>query len=144
MKKIIFIALSFILSAGIVSAQDMATATETYNSAAGAVSMGDYQSALGYFQQALEMGEACGEEGAELVANCKSYIPQVMLEIGKDYIQAKDYAKAIEQLAATVAKAEEYSNPDVAASASELIPQVYMQQGNDLLKVKDFAGAAGS
>ena len=127
MKKIIFIALSFILSAGIVSAQDMATATETYNSAAGAVSMGDYQSALGYFQQALEMGEACGEEGAELVANCKSYIPQ-----------------AIEQLAATVAKAEEYSNPDMAASASELIPQVYMQQGNDLLKVKDFAGAAGS
>lgn len=144
MKKIIFIALSFILSAGIVSAQDMATATETYNSAAGAVSMGDYQSAFAYFQQALEMGEACGEEGAELVANCKSYIPQVMLEIGKDYIQAKDYAKAIEQLAATVAKAEEYSNPDVAASASELIPQVYMQQGNDLLKVKDFAGAAGS
>ena len=90
------------------------------------------------------MAEACGEEGAELVANCKSYIPQVMLEIGKDYIQAKDYAKAIEQFAATVAKAEEYSNPDVAASASELIPQVYMQQGNDLLKVKDFAGAAGS
>ena len=133
MKKIIFIALSFILSAGIVSAQDMATATETYNSAAGAVSMGDYQSAFAYFQQALEMGEACGEEGAELVANCKSYIPPVMLEIGKDYIQAKDYAKAIEQLAATVAKAEEYSNPDVAASASELIPQVYMQQGNDLL-----------
>ena len=70
MKKIIFIALSFILSAGIVSAQDMATATETYNSAAGAVSMGDYQSALGYFQQALEMGEACGEE-CDLCGFCR-------------------------------------------------------------------------
>ena len=91
MKKFLLSLAAVILAAGTMAAQDMAQATETYNNGAMSLQMGDNASALAYFEQALTMGEACGEEGAELVANCKDIIPQVTLAIAKDMLQAGDY-----------------------------------------------------
>ena len=145
MKKIILITLSlFAISAASLSAQDMAAATETYNNGATALNMGDNEGALQYFRDALTMAEACGEEGADIVANCKSYIPVIALSIAKGEIKAGDYDGAVAGLEEAIKIAGEYENADVAAEASDLIPQVYLQKGNTLLKAKDFAGAAAS
>ena len=46
-----------------VSAQDLATATETYNNGAMELQMGNMEAALTNFQSALEMAEALGEQG---------------------------------------------------------------------------------
>lgn len=144
MKKIILIAIAAMFAAATVSAQDMAQATETYNNGAVALQMGDNAGALEQFQKALEMGEAAGEEGAELVSNCKDIIPQLMLQIGKDKIKAQEYDEAIAQLESTAAKAKEYGNAGIENDAQELIPQVMMQKANTLLNAKDFAGAAAA
>ena len=121
MKKIILIALSLAVSAVSLSAQDMAAATDAFNNGATALSMGDNQGAIDYFKQALPLAEACGEEGAEIVATCKDRIPRLVLAIGKDYIQATEYDKAIQQL------------------------QEAINAGKDtLFKSKDFAGAVES
>ena len=144
MKKIILIALSTVISAVVVSAQDMATATETYNNGATALNMGDNEGALQYFKDALAMAEACGEEGAEMVANCKSYIPVIALSIAKGQIKDGDYDGAVAKLDEAIEIAEEYENAEVVTEAAELIPQVYLQKGNTLLNAKDFAGAAES
>ena len=98
MKKIFLSLAAAVLAAATVTAQDMAQATETYNNGAMALQMGDNAGALAYFEQALTMGEACGEEGAELVTNCKDIIPQVTLAIAKDMLQAEDYDNALTQL----------------------------------------------
>lgn len=144
MKKIFITLAAAILTAGAVAAQDMQQATDTYNNGAMALQTGDNAGALEYFKQALTMAEACGEEGADVVNNCKNIIPNVELSIAKDYIKAEDYLKAVEQLGKAIASAKEYANAEVETEATELVPQVYMAQGNSLVKAKDYAGAAAA
>jgi tetratricopeptide (TPR) repeat protein len=144
MKKIVIVLASLLLFAGVASAQDMAQATETYNSGAAALSDGDKAKALELFLQALKEGEACGEDGAELVGNCKSIIPTIKLSIAKDYIKDSQFDTAISALAEAVEAGKEYGSEETVAEAEKLIPQVKMQKANDLLQAKDFAGAAAA
>lgn len=144
MKKFLLSLAAAVLAAGTIAAQDMATATETYNNGAMALQTGDNATALAYFEQALALGEACGDEGAELVGNCRDIIPQVTLAIAKDMIQSNDLDNAVLQLQKAVESAGKYGKPEVADEANSLAPQVYMQKGNILLNAKDFAGAAAA
>ena len=145
MMKKIFLALTAVVMTAIsVSAQDLATATETFNNGAMELQMGNMEAALTNFQSALEMAEALGEQGAEIAANCKGAIPQVMFSVAKGYIKDENYEGALSQLEATIAAAKKYENAEVAAEAAEFIPQVYMQQGNTALKAKDMATAVAA
>ena len=141
MKKIIIAIAAMVMTAGFVSAQDMAQATELYNNGATAISMENWTEALDYFQKALEMGDYIGEEAQELVANCKKAIPGVSLQIAKDLIKAEKYDEAATKLDAAAKIAEEFENAEVAAEAKDLVPKMWMQKGADALKLKDFAGA---
>ena len=138
MKKIILAMAAFACSMSLMTAQDLATATATYNSGAEALTMGNKTSALEYFQKALTMAEALGDEGADVVANCKSAIPSVILSIGKDFSNAK--AKFVE--AAEVAK--KYGNQEVTAEVESLLPtvgkRIALAKVNDAMKNKDIAG----
>ena len=58
MKKFVLTLAAMIMAAGIVSAQDLATATETYNNGAEQLSLGNKEAALSSFQEALAMGES--------------------------------------------------------------------------------------
>lgn len=142
MKKIFVLFSAAVLSAGMAFAQDINQATEIYNNGAMELQMGNTEAALENFQNALAMAETLGEEGAEMAANCKTYIPQLMSSIAKGLIKDENYDAAIEQLNKTVETAELYENAEVAAEAKELIPSVYLSKGNSLLKAKDMAGAA--
>ena len=144
MKKIIVVLASLVLFAGMASAQDMAQATETYNSGAAALSDGDKAKALELFLQALKEGEACGEDGAELVGNCKNVIPTIKLSIAKDYIKESQFDTALTALAEAIEAGKEYGSEETVSEAEELIPQVKMQKATDLLQAKDFAGAAAA
>ena len=86
MKKFILAVAALFMAASMVSTQDMAEATEQYNNGATALSIKNYTGALEYFQKALEMGTAIGEEADEIVANCKEVIPGVILHIAKNHI----------------------------------------------------------
>lgn len=142
MMKKIFLALTAVVMTAIsVSAQDLATATETFNNGAMELQMGNMEAALANFQSALEMAEGLGEQGAEIAANCKGAIPQVMFSIAKGQIKEKNFEGALAQLDATIAAANKYENADIAAEAGEFIPQVYMQWGNTALQAKDVATA---
>jgi tetratricopeptide (TPR) repeat protein len=142
MKKIILSIAAVLMTAGLMSAQDINAVTEVYNNGAMEIQMGNMEAALAHFQNALTMAEALGDEGAEIAANCKGTIPALMLSIAKDMIKAENYDGAVEQLNKTIETAKTYENAEVEADAVALIPQVYMQKGNDLIKAKDFAGAA--
>jgi tetratricopeptide (TPR) repeat protein len=125
-----------------VSAQDIAQATENYNNGAMELQMGNKDAALNYFQTALTMAEALGEEGAEVATNCKNAIPVLMVSIAKDLIKAENFDGAIEQLNKAIEVAESYGNADAAEDAKTLVPQVLMSKAGDMLNAKNFAGAA--
>lgn len=146
MKKIILALAAALLSAGLLSAQDMATATATYNNGAEALTLGNKEEALKDFQDALKMGEALGADAEELVANCKKAIPGVILSIGKELYNNKDFDGAISKMQEASKVAKEYGIEDVAKEADELIPQISvfkdLETANEAMNKNDFASAA--
>ena len=142
MKKIFLMLVAAAMTALTVSAQDIAQATENYNNGAMELQMGNKDAALNYFQTALTMAEALGEEGAEVATNCKNAIPVLMVSIAKDLIKAENFDGAIEQLNKAIEVAEGYGNADAAEDAKTLVPQVLMSKAGDMLNAKNFAGAA--
>ena len=142
MKKILLTLAAVILSAGMLSAQDMSQATETAKMANESLVAGNKALALTGFQEALAQAAACGAEGEELVATCKGAIPNIMLSIAKDQIKDAKYDDAIVKLNEVVEKAKEYGADEVAEEATTLIPQTLQMKGSDLLKEKNFTAAA--
>jgi len=142
MKRILITLAAVILSAGIVSAQDMSQATETAKMANESLQAGNNELALSGFQEALTLAQACGEDGAELVGTCKGIIPKIMLSIAKGELKAGQFDAAVDKLKEAAKTAEEYSVEGVAEEALPLIPQAFMGKGNSLLKEKNFAAAA--
>ena len=140
MKKIFTFFAAVVMAAGIASAQDINSVTETYNNGALELEMGNKEAALGYFQAALTAAEELGEEGMQIAENCKNTIPVLMGSIAKDLIKAEQFDAALEQLNKTI----EACNTLGTASAEEyksLINQTLMAKGNELINNKDFAGA---
>ena len=144
MKKIILAMAAFACSMSLVTAQDLATATATYNSGAEALTMGNKTSALEYFQKALTMAEALGDEGADVVANCKSAIPSVILSIGKEFYNNKDFSNAKAKFVEAAEVAKKYGNQEVTAEVESLLPtvgkRIALAKVNDAMKTKDIAG----
>ena len=145
MKKLILVLATALLSAGIMSAQDLAQATEMYNNGANALTTGDKKSALEYFQKAYEMGKAIGDEAEELVKNCKQAIPTVMLSMAKELSNNKEYDNALERLQAAITVAKDFAVSEVEEEATSLLPQIElmkdMDAANDAFNAKDLAGA---
>ena len=144
MKKIFLLFTAAVLSAGMAFAQDINQATENYNNGAMELQMGNKESALNYFQTALTMAEALGEEGTDIATNCKNTIPAIMASIAKDLIKAENFDGAIAQLNKAIEAADLYGAADVAEEAKELIPQVVMSKANDLLNAKNYDGAVAA
>ena len=144
MKKIFVAMAAFVVSASLLSAQDLSVATETFNQAATILNdeNGDKAQALTLLQEALTQGEACGEEAADLVATCKKLIPEVTISIAKGLINEGNYDEAVAKLAEAEAKANEYEMAETAAEAKSLAANACLRKGSTLMKAKDFAGAA--
>lgn len=145
MKKIFLFFAAAVMTAGVMSAQDINQATESYNNGAMELQMGNNAAAIENFQTALTMGEALGEEGAELVANCKKAICSAYLSMAKDLYNAKDFEGAVTAFQQTKEVAEGYGEAEIAAEAAELIGQTEMLQyntaGKAAMKAKDYATA---
>ena len=118
-------------------------ATELFNNGATASST-DKAAAIDYFQKAYNMAKALGDEGAEIVGNCKEVIPKLHYSMVNDLIKETKYDEAVAKLEETVAAAKEFGAEDVLANAQKLIPQVMLQKGNALLSAKDYEGAAAA
>ncbi len=148
MKKIILFFAAVIMTAGVLSAQDINQATELYNNGAMELQMGNNGAAIENFQNALTMGEALGDEAAELVANCKKAICSATLAMAKDLYNAKDFANAVTTFEKAKEVAEAYGEAEIAAEAAELVGQTnilkFNTEGKEAMKAKDFATAIAS
>lgn len=143
MKKILATIATLVVAFGTVSAQDLAAVTELYNSGAEAISV-DKASALSSFEQALKLAEALGEEGQEIVANCKNIIPNLKLSLAKDLVKESKFDEAVAALQEVQKVAEAYEAFSVVDEAAGLIPQIKLSKANGLYKAKDFDGAAAA
>ena len=141
MKRLIATIAVFTIALGAAFAQDLAAVTEVYNSGAAAVST-DKASALKSFEEALKQAEALGEEGQEIVTNCKNIIPNIRMSLAKDLVKESKFDEAIAALQEVEKVAEAYEALDVLDEAKTLIPQIKMSKANGLYKAKDYVAAA--
>jgi len=141
MKKLIATIAAFTVSLGAAFAQDLAAVTEVYNAGAEAVST-DKAAALKSFEEALKLAEALGDEGQEIVANCKNIIPNIRMSLAKDLVKESKFDEAVAALQEVEKVAEAYEAFDVADEAKTLVPQVKMSHAGNLLNGKDYDGAA--
>jgi tetratricopeptide (TPR) repeat protein len=144
MKKVFLALAAILMSAAFVSAQDLASVTETYNNGASQLAEGDRAAALASFQDALKAAEALGDEGAEIVANCKNIIPAVVLSMGKELFNNKDFTAAADKFQEAVKIAKDYGVDEVELEAEPLIPAAYFSAGRAAIQAKDMAAAAES
>lgn len=142
MKKIFLALAAILVSAAFVSAQDLATATETFNNGAEQLNSGDKAAALAAFQDALKIAEALGDEGAEIVSNCKDIIPGIVLSIGKELFNGKDFTAAIAKFEEAASIATEYGNDLIPDEVAGLLPTAYFQAGRAAIQAKDMEAAA--
>ena len=145
MKKIFLLIAAALMTAGVAYAQDINEATTNYNNGATELQMGNLEAAVTYFQTALQMGEALGEEAAELVANCKSAICSVTLAMAKELYNSKDFAAAVEAFNKAKEVAETYGDAEMAAEAEDLAAQAHKLQyntaGTAAMRAKDYPTA---
>ena len=148
MKRIFLLITAAVMTAVLVSAQDINEATTNYNSGATELQMGNNAAALTYFQTALQMGESLGEPAAELVTNCKKAICSTTLAMAKDLYNSKDFAGAVTAFNQAKEVAEGYGEAETAAEAAELAVQAtklqYNTEGSAALKAKDYPTAIAS
>lgn len=142
MKKFVISVVAIVLCGSLVNAQDLATATETYNNGATTLNAGDKAGALGFFNQALEMAIALGDEGKDIAENCKIHIPVIQFSIAKEAVNEARYDDAVVELGKTIDVAKQFGDEATAFDAEALIPQVLMQKANSFFNDKNFAAAA--
>ena len=143
MKKLIATLATVVVALGSAFAQDLAAVTELYNAGAEAIST-DKGSALKSFEEALKLAEALGDEGQDIVTNCKNIIPNLKLSLAKDLVKASKFDEAVAALLDVEKVAEAYEAYDVLNEATTLIPQIKMSKANNLYKAKDFDAAAAA
>lgn len=122
-KTLLAICMLSVLSFGPVYGQDLATATDLFNSGAVAFNTNNYASAIESFNKALGMLEGLGEEGAPMLKKCKDILPKVYLRYGRELASGREIDKAVLELQKAVESAKANSMDDIAKEASDLIPQ---------------------
>lgn len=148
MKKIFVILAAMLMSAGLLSAQDLGEATETYNQGATALMSNKKAEALDCFKSALTIAEACGVEGKDLVTKCKEAIPGLLLSIAKELFNEKNFDGALSNLNDAITTATAYGNADILKEATELLPTInsmkFFELANKAKKAKKYTEAISS
>lgn len=120
-------------------AQDYNAAVDTFNNGVQAESKIER---LEMVRSALTQFQACEEaEAAEMIAKCKEIIPSILVSLGKENINEKNYDDAIAYLKEAIAVAKEYGIEGIDEDALDLIHNALMRKGTTLIKANDFAGA---
>ena len=140
MKKIFLTIMVALCGLGFASAQDMEKATEIYNNAAEAIKTNKAE-AITLFEQALEMAGQLGEEGANIVTQCKGILPQLYISVGKEFVGENNLEEAIAKFKKAIEVGEAYGDADVVTEAKELIPQLLMAEANQALNAKNYDAA---
>lgn len=143
MKKILLTIVVALCTMGISAAQDLEKATELYNNAAAAIEKSKAE-AIDLFQQALDMAGKLGEEGQEIVNQCKGIIPKLYISLAKELVNEKKLDEAVAKFKEAIKIGKELGDDEVADEAKTLIPQIQLADANSLLNAKDYEGAVAA
>ena len=145
MKKFFLLFTAVLMTAGVMSAQDLNKAIEAANNGNDAFQLGDYALALEQFQNSLTIAEGLGEEGAEHAETCKSAICNLHMAIAKNHYNDKNFTAAIDAFNKAKEVAAGFGKTEIIEEAGELAKNTQMNLYNSAAavakKAKNYAGA---
>ncbi len=115
-----------------------------FNSGAEEVNAGNFESAIGKFEETIALAEELGEEGNEMKTSAMQQIPALHYRMATDSYKAKDISGAITGFEKTVESCDRYGNDAIKEKALKYIPQLYNAQGKAELKAEDYQAALAS
>lgn len=114
-----------------VQAQDKRAAVQAYNKAQELAKNKQYEESIAKFQEAIDISEKLGAEGADIVQRSKEKIPGVYFDIALNEYRTFQSSQSTSQIDATIAafkKAAEvgkqYGDKSVAQKASGVVPKL--------------------
>ena len=145
MKKFFLLFTAVLMTAGVMSAQDLNKAIEAANNGNDAFQLGDYALALEQFQNSLTIAEGLGEEGAEHAETCKSAICNLHMAIAKNHYNDKNFTAAIDAFNKAKEVAAGFGKTEIVEEAGELAKNtqmnLYISAAAVAKKAKNYAGA---
>lgn len=142
MKKFVLMMATLLAATLLAGAQSMKEATDKAQEANAALMAGNHADALVGFKAALEMAQACGDEGAELTLTCQNAITGIMYSIAKQAFDDGLYDEAIAKAKEAKETAALYGNDEFVGRNESVITNAYTKKAGALMNEKNFEGAA--
>ncbi|MFO7614345.1 MAG: tetratricopeptide repeat protein [Bacteroidales bacterium] len=131
MRKItIFILILLFGSVIYVSAQDLEAAADAYNQAIGFTQAGNHTEALKLYQKTIELSEALGDDGLELLIRAEQQLPSTFFNVGKGLYDDKKLNEAIPYFEESVKYADQMGESKTADASRTYLAGIYTAQGN--------------
>lgn len=138
MKRFVIVIATFTLFARIGLAQNYNAAVETFNQGSQII-VTDKLAALNLYKSALAQFKASKDaKASEMVTKCKEIIPQTLLSIAKDLIEANQINRAITTLKETVTVAGENGLDNLATEAKMLLANTLVKKGQNWMREKQY------
>lgn len=112
-------------------AQDKRAAVQTYNKAQELAKNKKYEQSIAKFQEAIDIAQKLGADGADIVSRAKDKLPGVYFDIALNEYRTYQSSPSVSQIDATIVSfkeaaemGEKYGSKSVADKASGVIPKL--------------------
>ncbi len=136
MKRFI-LTIAVVLFALSAYAQDL-TFGEAFNKANELYQAGKKVEAIAQYKVALNLATEAGEEGEEVVMQCKDYIPQILKQVAKEKVDNKEFDEALALYQDLKEIGTSWSNNELVEQAKSSICQIDMIKGDNALNNQQF------
>lgn len=123
-------------------AQTPQEVADKFNEAAEKINAKNFIEAVPLLEETVKMGEAVGDEAAEVTDKARKLLPGMYFQAGGSYIQQGKPEEALKYFETSLQKAEELKDVNVATRAKGWIGNTYLQMGAKAFNAKDFQAAA--
>lgn len=126
-------------------AQDLASATETYNQAREYAQQGNFDEAIAMYEEALSAAESLGEDGEDIVTRSERAIPSMYFEKAKAVFgenQQNPDPEAFDRIIAAFTEAQEaadeYGNEQLSTQSGQIVTQMHYNKAVNLFRNESY------
>ena len=131
-----------VLAAVSAYGQDMKEATEKAKEASATFNAGNFEEALTGFRAALELANACGDEGLTLSMSCQEGIAKASYFIAKQAFEDGNFDEAVAKAEEASKVASEFGLDEYVGKNESVISNAYTKKAGALMNEKKFDDAA--
>jgi len=142
MKKLFFLVLILMIAIKVYNQDSILNkAIEIYNKGIEARQIEQFDDAINYFEQALQMTQELGDEATEIKENCIKILPITYFQLAAKLLKENKNKEALIKFKATFEIADKYENEEIKTKSSKIISQLYYSNAVNSFKKNNYDSA---